>query len=381
MASLLDEESGPSRTAVSIVDADGTTGPRIDATTGTRLAVRFPGTPIYAWDPNAEVTEDRWSIVGRLKTYRLSMDMPQGQAQDAWERAARLIHDRYALTVENPTPATVPWSELSEFYRGSNRRQVRNALWMVEQIGGHTWDTWGCLQDPLEPPNLRELSSERQLELMGFDLDAARKMAEAEHKDWCRYYRSAGWRYGPERDDDRKIHNGLVDWATIEDDPRLLKKALGSLATTLVSLRELGYRSRHAQAPPEWRRFRRVGTVIAHQRARGWTWTSRSGQTMIAEDGDWEVRDAEGGRPWSVRDDIFRANHHPIDGSRWRRNGIVRARPARDGETVDTLEGPAQAHGGDWVVQGEHGEQWPVPTAEFQQRYEPLDGPQPEFRI
>jgi hypothetical protein len=35
-----------------------------------------------------------------------------------------------------------------EFYRESNRRQVRNTLWMVEQIAEHTWNTWG---DPPKP--------------------------------------------------------------------------------------------------------------------------------------------------------------------------------------------------------------------------------------
>jgi hypothetical protein len=131
------------RTVVVLVDADGTTGPPVDSTTGVRLATRFPATSIYAWDPEAEGTQDRVPIIGRLRTYRLSMDLPGGQAQDAWERAAQLIHDRYAAEAENGSAATVPWSELGEFYRESNRRQVRNALWMVEKIGGHTWNVWG----------------------------------------------------------------------------------------------------------------------------------------------------------------------------------------------------------------------------------------------
>jgi len=111
------------------------------STTGTRLAARFPATAVYAWDQNAHGAEDSSQILGMLQTYGLALETHEGQVQDAWERATRLIHGRYVATVdpEAPrSPAAMPWAELNEFYRGSNRRQVRNALWMVEQIAGHT---------------------------------------------------------------------------------------------------------------------------------------------------------------------------------------------------------------------------------------------------
>jgi hypothetical protein len=363
LASLI-RAGDAARTAVILVDADSA----VDTTTGTRLAARFPTTPIHAWDPDAEVTEDRLSIVGRLRTYRLSMDMPGGQAQDAWERAAQLIHDRYAAEAEHRSAATVPWAELDEFYRGSNRRQVRNALWMVEKIGGHTWHTWDD-GGPGQVLNLRGREPLEQLQLMGFDRKAAMAMAHAEHEDWCRYYRANGWKHGAVRDDGRKIHDKLVDWTTIEADPERLKTALGSLATTLARLRELGYRSRPVQKQLQWTQFRRAGTVIAEQRSEPWTWTTRSGQTMRADAGDWEVRDTGGGESWSVRDDIFRQSYEHIDGQRWRRDGTVKARRAREGEVVETLEGSVTTSEGDWVVQGEQGEQWPVPGDEFARRY------------
>jgi hypothetical protein len=50
--------------------------------------------------------------------------------------------------------------------------------------------------------------------------------------------------------------------------------------------------------------------------------------------------------------------------------GIVLARPARPGETIDTLEGPERALEGDLVIQGDTGEQWPVPLDRFERRYE-----------
>lgn len=378
LASLLANDEDAGGTAVILVDGDGSSASSIDTTTGTRLAARFPTTPIYAWDPTARVTEDRLSLVGRLRTYRLSMDLPEGQAQDAWERAARLIHDRYAAEVGHRSAGSRPWAELDEFYRESNRRQVRNALWMVEQIGGHTWNAWNATTDEVEAPNLRGLAPLEQLRLLGFERDQAIAMARAEHEDWCRYYRASGWRYGPKRDDARKVHDKLVDWASIEADPDLCKAALSSLAATLSKLRELGYRSRPVRVRQDWKRFRRIGQVIAEQRDTAWTWKTGSGETMRAEAGDWAVRDVDGGDWWSVRDDIFADTYQHVAGDRWQRRGVVLARRAETGETVATLEGPARASDGDWVVQGEQGERWVVPGEQFTRRY---DGPLTESPV
>lgn len=336
------------------------------STTGTRLAARFPDMPVYAWDLNAHAAdEDSSQIVGLLQTYSLALDTREGQIQDAWERAARLIHERYVATIDPSWPrgpAAVPWIELDEFYRGSNRRQVRNALWMVEQIAGHTWNTWGSPPAQLSGSDMADSPPLEQLALMGFDHYSALSMAKAEHEDWCRYYRRNGWKYGTPRDDSRKIHDKLVDWSVVESNPDLLNAAVRSLAATLWSLRQLGYRSR-----PLWQSFTRVGTVIAEQRSAPWTWKSDSGHTMTANAGDWAVH--ADGKLWSVRDDIFRDTYEPVGDGKWRRKGRVQARPALAGETINTLEGPTVAADGDWVVRGADGEQWPVPGKEFVERY------------
>ncbi|MGH3960339.1 hypothetical protein [Mycobacterium sp.] len=334
-------------------------------TTGTRLAARFPAMAVYSWDPDARTSDDRLHIVGQLRTYRLRLDLPEGQAQDAWERAARLIHERYVAAIapgSHQSPATSPWTQLDAFYRGSNRRQVRNALWMVERIAGHTWNTWGSPPTPLAARDMLGSPPLEQLAHLGFDRDTATKMARAEHEDWCRYYRRAGWKSGPSRHDARRIHDKLVDWSVIEGNPDLLNTALTSLAATLWSLRQLGYRSL-----PVWQPFTRVGTVIADQRNTPWTWASRSGETMRANAGDWAVQDD--GESWSVRDDIFQATYELVGGRQWRRRGQVLARRAQPGETLKTLEGSVTAADGDWVVRGADGEQWPVPGDEFAQRY------------
>ncbi|OJZ65012.1 hypothetical protein BRW65_28440 [Mycobacterium paraffinicum] len=358
-------DADPATSAVIFVDSHA-------ATTAARLAARFPDMPIYASDLNTSISDDSIQVVGRLQSYSLVLDTQEGQVQDAWERAARLIHERYVSTIDPAaprSPAAMPWAELNEFYRGSNRRQVRNALWMVEQIAGHTWNTWGSPPAQLSGHEMADLPPLEQLALMGFDRDSAMSMARAEHEDWCRYYRRNGWKFGSPRDDSRKIHDKLVDWSVVESDPALLNAAVRSLAGTLWSLRQLGFRSR-----PLWQSFTRVGTVAAEQRSVPWTWTSDSGHTMRADAGDWAVQ--EDGKVWSVRDDIFRDTYEPAGDGRWQRKGRVQARPAYPGETINTLEGPTAAVEGDWVVRGSTGEQWPVPGDEFARRYAEFHPPE-----
>lgn len=355
-------DADPATSAVILVDTH-------TATTAARLAARFPDMPIYASDLNTSIADDSIQVVGRLQSYSLVLDTSEGQVQDAWERAARLIHERYVATLDPDaprSPAAMPWDELNEFYRGSNRRQVRNALWMVEQIAGHTWNTWGSPPAQLSGRDMADAPPLQQLALMGFDQNAAMAMARAEHEDWCRYYRHNGWKYGSPRDDARKIHNKLVDWSVVESEPDLLNAAVRSLAATLWSLRRLGYRSR-----PLWRPFARVGTVTAERRKEPWRWTSDSGHAMSADAGDWAV--SEDGKTWSVRNDIFRDTYEEAGDGRWRRRGRVQARPANAGEVVITLEGTTAAAEGDWVVRGAGGEQWPVPGGEFARRYAELD--------
>lgn len=352
--------SGGNEAVVFVDDASGETA--VDTTVATRLAARFPELPIFAWDPSARATSYRLPIVGQLRTYRLAMDLPNGQAHDAWERAAMLIHERYSRTNDNGSASTRPWAELDEFYRGSNRRQVSNALWMVESIGEHTWNTGDSHATPV--PDMSGRAPLEQLALLGFDRDAAMAMARAEHEDWCRYLRRGGWRHGPEADENRRRHPGLVRWAEVEADPKLLETSLDSLATTLLGLAHLGYRSR-----PIWQKFRRTGTVTAERRSAPWTWASSSGDIMRADAGDWSVSDDDAAG-WSVRDDIFRSTYRHITQNLWQRTGIVRARQVCAVETVPTLEGAVTAEPGDWVVRGQQDDQWVMSGDQFARRYE-----------
>lgn len=124
----------------------------------------------------------------------------------------------------------------------------------------------------------------------------------------------------------------------------------------------------------QWQRFRRTGIVTAARRPRPCYWTTDSGEIMAGAAGDWAVSD-DAGRTWLVRDDIFHATYQRVDKNQWRRSGFVRARPVRDGEIIQILEGPITATAGGWVVEGAQGEQWVVPTDQFACQYVAEDSP------
>jgi hypothetical protein len=271
-----------------------------DVMLGTRLAERFQAVPIFVLDSAASEVGHTRPVIGRLHSYSLGMDLPRGQAVDTWERAAVLMHERYAAGTDRSRPTSRPWMELDEFYRESNRRQVRNVLWMVEQIAGHTWasgDVADVAQD--DPVLSARLPPLERLQLLGFDRESAVAMARAEHADWCRHYQAAGWRYGPSRDIDRKVHDKLLPWSEIEQDPHQLDMALMSLATTLESLRALGYRS-----TPLWQRFRRTRDpfdMVFARRASAGEAVDTPGGAVALSPGDWVVKnDRDEVRPVSA---------------------------------------------------------------------------------
>jgi hypothetical protein len=339
-----------------------------DAMLGTRLAARFPTMPIFVLDPKADESQDTLGpIVGQLRTFRPAMEA-SGHGHDTWERAAMLIHEHWAAQAAEDSESTKPWAQLSEFYRGSNRRLVRNMLRMVEEIAGHTWDTFGGMPGQPASAASAEVPPLEQLAAIGFDRHTAMAMAMAEHEDWVRYLQRWGWRHGPSRDNEHKKRPDLVPWQTlIKENPDAVEVALKNLASTLYSLRALGFRSR-----PVWQHYRRTGTVTATRHAKPWSWTTAAGEPMRAHAGDWEVRDPDG-RTWTIGNRVFRASYEHVDGNLWRRTGCCRARPARDGETVDTLEGRTVATGFDWVVEGTAGERWLVPPDAFARHYRQVE--------
>jgi hypothetical protein len=212
-------------------------------TQATRLASRFPELRVYLASAASTSLVD-FSIVGRLYNFPVSLELKSDAPQDVWERAAELIHEHYSVETDRANPACRPWAELSKFYKQSNRRQVHNALWMVEAIADHDWNSLEGGSATTLPAGFVDLEPLEQLSVLGFDEDTVEAMIRAEHEDWRKYYEKHGWKYSETRDDARRRHNRLLPWdELVERHPEFRRDACRSLASTLRNLRALGYRS------------------------------------------------------------------------------------------------------------------------------------------
>ncbi|WP_157575880.1 RyR domain-containing protein [Mycobacterium sp. GA-2829] len=345
-------------------------GDPVMETLGTRLASRFPTLRVYLASTASTSLLDI-SIIGHLYAFPVDMELEPDAPQDVWERAAELIHEHYSAGSTRPSRR---WADLDPFVKQSNRRQLLNTLSIVETYAGHTWNS---LEEPEPatplPGDFAGLEPLAQLKILGYDESTVTAMVQAEHEDWRRYHQDAGWRYAEHRDDTHRRHDKLLPWPDlVARHPEFVRDAQRSLATTLINLRALGYRSVPKEsAAQQWSRYRRRGEVTAEQRAQAWTWTTSTGEVMHARAGDWLVAD-DTGDTRSVAADVFPATHERIGPGRYRRTGTVLARRATPGEIVTTLEGEVIARDGDWIVQGPHGERWPVPDDRFQDGYEQL---------
>ncbi|OMC39024.1 hypothetical protein A5740_03010 [Mycobacterium sp. GA-1841] len=221
---------------------------------GTRLALRFTGLKIYQVSDSATALTST-SVVGQLYAFPINMDIDATAPQDAWERAAEMIHESYSQRSPRDTPTTRYWKDLDPFVKGSNRRLVINTLWMVEK---ETRLTWNSLESPPVEPlpeGFTSLSVEDQLKILLLDEAEVDRLIEREHDDWCRYHWARGWRQGAEKSFERKEHPALLTWAELMTTGQAAKYrdvALKTLVGTLINLRNLGYRAvpKEPSVPP-----------------------------------------------------------------------------------------------------------------------------------
>jgi len=156
----------------------------------------------------ADLMEKAAPMDSRLSIFGLLNHTCQSHLLDdgTHERLARAIHQVYRRTF-TPAPndpltgsAHVDWDELPETYRNSNRSQADDIGRKLALLG-YRIRPWV------------------ELEAMDFRLDEeteVKPLAREEHLRWLQERLAGGWRYGPQRDNKRKLNPDLVDW----DDPR-----------------------------------------------------------------------------------------------------------------------------------------------------------------
>jgi hypothetical protein len=122
------------------------------------------------------------------------------------EAMARVIHEHYVeseikkghTSAENPS--LVDWEYLSDEFCKSNRRQADHIGVKLNAVGVDI--------TPWRNYHAKEFRfSEDEIEIM----------AAMEHQRWSEERKAQGWRYGPARDNFRKIHPDLLSWK----DPQL----------------------------------------------------------------------------------------------------------------------------------------------------------------
>jgi hypothetical protein len=319
-----------------------------------RVARLHPGTVIYA--QSVDDAGGAGVVFDRLHHFRRGFLVDGALPADTWTRLARHNHECYRLRW--PVPAGSPressrrpWDDLDEFFRADNIRQVRQVLSSAVYLGR----LWRPLR-AVPPGSFVEFTGSELLWI-----------ARTDHDSWHARRVAAGWRpprAGEPEDNDRRVNASIVSWDAL---PAEVRHANVQHIRSLVDrLQAIGYAAvlpdggaGHAAG------YRRRGEVRAERLRQAQTWTAPDGAVMEAQPGDWRVRDEEGTER-TVRDAQFRASHEWVGGHRWVRTGEVRAWRVSEPTTVLTLEGPATAAAGDWIVQGAGGERWPVPASQFE---------------
>ena len=103
-------------------------------------------------------------------------------------------------------PSMVPWHELSESLRQSNRRFAEGVGRKLTAAG------IAVVPAPLADPGAAAgILPEEQVE----------ELAVAEHDRWCEDLVADGWRHGPgPKDPERKLHPSLVPWSELSEEER-----------------------------------------------------------------------------------------------------------------------------------------------------------------
>jgi hypothetical protein len=126
------------------------------------------------------------------------------------EQLARAIHETYLRhaidqgdSVEY-NESVRPWDQLPGYLKDSNREQAWDIGRKLAMVG-------------LTAIPRRSSNGAGSVTLTDGDVE---KLAKAEHRRWMNERMAKGWRHGPVRDNNRKLHPDLVDWEYLSEDSR-----------------------------------------------------------------------------------------------------------------------------------------------------------------
>jgi voltage-gated potassium channel Kch len=289
--------------------------------------------------------------------------------EDSFWLLAHHLHETYRQTPASAgSPSAVPWDELPPAVRQDNRAAAR---FLVRNLHAHGLRLASIrdLDPRIHPVDLADLVGPEAID----------GMARAEHARWLARRQASELppeRYGEAWDDlddeARDIVHQLVGayprlllrlgfTVTLTGDAHAAPAHALAASGSAASDEEIA----HLLSCGSW--YRRVGRVTGRRLYEPLEWVTDSGEVLRGAPGDWLVE--SGADRWTVTDPAFRAAYTE-DGDGWfTRNGHVRAVRLGVDLQLTTPEGPALARSGDWLVQNERGDVWPVSHETFRQRY------------
>jgi len=143
------------------------------------------------------------------------------------EPLAEAIHREYLAHVKAgtgvPPPTAVPWADLTEEFRDSNRNQAREIQEKLRTVN------CGIMPKAMGVARVVTAFTDEQVELL----------SRMEHDRWMAEKLQNGWVAGTPRDDDKKIHPDLVPWEVLPEQEK--EKDRNSVRTIPYLLREAGF--------------------------------------------------------------------------------------------------------------------------------------------
>jgi hypothetical protein len=162
---------------------------------------------------------------------------PDLALRSTYEILAHAIHEEYVRHMKEQgftsqtNPSMVPWEELQESLKESNRAQAEHIRVKLETIGCDI-----------------AMSTDWDAPLFEFSPKENELLAEMEHERWIEEKLRKGWKYGPTRDDKAKIHPCLVLWNELPDNEKDKDRDLvRHLPAFLVKVRFQVYRMRNKE--------------------------------------------------------------------------------------------------------------------------------------
>ncbi|WP_435154388.1 RyR domain-containing protein [Amycolatopsis sacchari] len=145
--------------------------------------------------------EDRLRFVGVLDMASVYL------SERITDSLARAVHRRYVRDQralgqdERVNPSLVDWDDLPDTLRDANRASAGDIERKLELVGCRL------------VPSLEAVP-------FAFTPDEVERLAVAEHERWVAERRADGWRYGAERDNQRKLHPDLRPWEELGEAER-----------------------------------------------------------------------------------------------------------------------------------------------------------------